>query len=290
MHRQVRTVAFVCALGIGLPGVAAAALVPMTIGLYPTGDNAFDVGEVGAAVTFDVRVSGARAANMSLGAYDFVIAYDPNVIMLQYSAPTPTGFSGFGNFLGTEANTLVINVGPDDAINGATNYQGLILNPPFSTGIHVGPTAGTPTTSPGGNPRPYYEGSLRFTQLSLLSDSALKNGGDLNDPTGGDQHGAAGDTFTLFSLTFDVLTDAVRSTNIFIVDNRDYDGFVDGPTDEGGGLDYKLGCFDIKPGSGCEDNSYLVRVGSNVTVPVPATVLLFLSGLIGLVGVRTRRT
>ena len=259
MNRFTTTCVLVGALTLGAIGGAQASLMsPAQIEIIPTGDTSFEVGQAGATASFDVRIRGMQTLSESLGAYDFGIAYDPDIMTLRSA-----GFSGFTGFLGDEGDGEVLNAGPGDPVNAAWNYQTFVNNPPWNPGNFNGTAAGTPTRDPGGTP-PYWEGSLRFAQLSLLDDAALKA---LQD-----------DDFLLFDLTFDVDTLLAGSTAISIVDDRDYAGFTLTPGVDVGRLDYKYGKLPVV------DNYYLQRTGSSVsvvpsTVPVPATLLLLLGGL-----------
>jgi hypothetical protein len=282
MRKPLLSTSLLCMAALTAPFSVGAASLPVEIGLYPTTVNSFSVGEA-ASVSFDVRVSGMEAIGQSLRAYDFIIAYDPLVMQL-------SGWSGFGDFLGNEGVFEVFNGDYFTSPNSTTNYQTLVNSPPWLPGTFdpatvAGASLGTPTDN-----GTFFDGSLRFTQASFLSDEQLKNGGG-GPPAavGGDQYGAEPtDTFTLFSLTFDVVTSSPRFSDILIIDDRNYEGFSDTTADTGF-LDYKLGCY---PSAGCEDNSYLTRVGSFVqVVPVPATLPLLAVGVMaaGFVARRNRR-
>jgi len=267
MNRLTSTCVFAVAMGLGLAGGAQASLIsPASIQVVPTGSTSFTVGQAGATATFEVRVTGMQSLGESLSSYDFGIAYDPAVMTL-------TNFSGFGAALGDEAFGDVLNAGPADTGNTDWNYQTFINNPPWNPGDFNGTSLGVPTKDPAGSP-PYWEGSLRFSQLSLLDDAALK--------------GLQNDDFLLFGLTFDVDTQVAGSTAIAIIDDRDYAGFTLTQGVDTGLLDYKYGKLPIV------DNYYLQRLGSGVTVapaaaPLPATLLLMLGALLPLASMGRRR-
>jgi len=258
-------------VGLGLAGSAQATIIlpNVNVEIVATGSTSFTVGQTGATASFDVRVTGMQNGGLSLSTYDFGIAYDPALMTL-------TNFSGFTGALGDEGGGDVLNAGPNDPFaNADWNYQ-TFVNLVWAPGNFNGVGLGTPTKDPGGTP-PYWEGSLRFSQLSFLDDVALK--------------GLQSDDFLLFGLTFDINTQAAGSTAISIIDDRDYAGFSPAaPGQDVGQLDYKSATLPIT------DNYYLTRVGSGVTVapaavPLPATLLLMLGALAALAPpTRRRRT
>jgi len=271
MNKLTTTFALVGVLGLGLvAGAQATILLPTTnIEIVPTGNTAFTVGQAGATASFEVRVKGMQSQNtppLSLGAYDFGIAYDPSIMTL-------SSFGGFTGALGDEGIGDVLNAGPADPFGNADwNYQ-TFVNTLWTPGTFNGTALGIPTKDAGGTP-PYWEGSLRFSQLSFLDDAALK--------------GLQSDDFLLFDLSFDIDTTVAGSTALAIIDDRDYAGFAPaGPGQDVGQLDYKSGVFPVT------DNYYLNRVDSGVTVspaaaPAPTTLLLMLGALAPLL-VRRRR-
>jgi hypothetical protein len=270
---------------LALLPVLPAAAAP-TLAIVPQGPTNFTVGQVGAQVTFDVQIQGLGAGEV-LSFYDFGIISDPTVILL-------SSVSGFTSRLGdASANngtdpTEVYNRNHLDETNdpsapspvtgtdcGGTGYFATCnslwnyTQADVDLGAYVGPTLanGPVITSAGA----VNQGSLRFYQASSLDEATLQS-----------LQNVANGTFTLFSLTFDVITDAVASTPILFVDDRDYANYdpVNGPFLMNVALNDPF------------EPQYLQRTGSQVVIaqaPVPATALLLLPGLVGMARLRRRR-
>jgi hypothetical protein len=213
-----------------------------------------------AQAAFDVRITGLDS-DVVVGFYDFGLIYDPSIMTL-------ASFGGFTGLLGDPDQFEVLNGGPSDPVNSTWDYR---TDHP-TLGAYTGPVLGTPVISGSGTPN---EGSLRFSQLSLLGYSALR---DLQQTT-------PTPTLALFSLIFDVDTSEQnhkRGTALRFVDDRDYANFGVGT---GSLLDVKLGTSDAE----LENPAYLPLQNASVFVPLPASVWLMTLGL-GVLGVfRLRR-
>lgn len=255
-----------------LPVIAAP-----TLPIVPQGPTQFNVGAPGAQVTFDIQIQGLVTDEV-LSFYDFGIISDPAVITLASA-------TGFTNLLGNPAAsdafgpTEVYNQNHLDQTNdpfapvpvtnadcGATGYfftcnsQWDYTQADVDLGAYVGPVLGTPIVTAAGDVN---QGSLRFYQSSYLDAASLQG---LQNPTGG--------TFTLFSLTFDVITALPASTPVVFVDDRNYANYdpINGPWV----MDVKL--------NDPFDPRYLERTGSQVVVgqvPLPATWALLAIGALG---------
>ena len=251
-------------IGLIAPAVVQAVAENETLSIVPQGPTRYDVGEGGGSIqlTFDIVVGGLSADQPLIADFDFGIIYDPAVMGL-------SSFSGFGNRLGNPAvdsfealttdhldNT---NDSFDNPASNATNSTWDYRDPSAapSLGAYTGLVLGTPDIT---DAYSINEGSLRFTESTLLTEAELNA---LQDP-------ATNDSFTLFSLTFNVDTSQGHSTEILIVDDRYYENWD--PNQTGGVLDVKY-----------FENAvprYLTLNGSRVSVPLPGTLMLMLSGLL----------
>lgn len=233
--------------------------------LVPDGPTSFAIGSGGGSesVTFDVNVAGLSPGTV-VSSFDFGIIYDPAVMSL-------SSFSGFGGGLGSPAVDSFEALTTDHLDNTNDSFDNPAANKINSTwdyrapsaeaglGNYNGPVLGTPDITAAYS---INEGSLRFNDVSLLTESELIA---LQNP-------AANDGFTLFSLSFDVDTSQAAGTQILFVDDRSYDGWPNQLP--GGELDFKLN--DGVTPTYLTLNGSSVRVGS---VPVPGTLMLMLVGL-----------
>lgn len=254
-------------------GVQATAMANLSLSVVPLTGISFTVGQAPAQAEFSIQFQNLGPTADAVAAYDFGIAYDPTVMTL-----AAAGFSGFTDKLGDPlfiADAGVINndhldsersVPPDSWENSVWDYTAASI----LFGPYVGPAlAHGPIITGGGI---INEGSLRFSQISLMSIADLLN-----------LQGATVDSILpLFRLIFDVNTTIAATTPIFIVDDRLYatwDGSV-----TTGQLDTKR---EEAPPGGVAPSYYPTLVGSSVTVgpavaPVPATWMLIGLGLVGI--------
>jgi len=246
------------ALALLTQGAAHAVL---SVGLYATTPTTFTVDNLAHSVSYEVRFNGLTADDSVLRAYNFTVAYDPTVLSL-------TGWSGFGTSLGTGGQ--VANV--DYTGFSGWDYTQANVNDPTPPATYFPPGPFDPTTvsgldlgTPGGTcGSGSCPGSLRFFQTSSLGIAALE----------GLQH-LVGNSISLFSLTFEIVADAVKHTGLSIIDDTNYADFA--TTDP---LDYQM---DYKNGGGDPYNPFPTKVASEAAaVPAPAPLLLIALGLVGL--------
>lgn len=255
-----------CAVALLVPALACAdPKLELSPARYDFADFA---GGGQTTATFDVQITNLDAGVLIAG-YDFGLIYDPLVMTFaSFSGFDPDGPLGDPD---PSRNDLIFDlpqVVNKDYLDLPWDYRD-----DYGLGAYEGPILGTPYWETPG----YYEGSLRFSQVSNLcrdSNDFLNCFFDFDTDLLTLQPHGDGGAYTLFTLTFDVNTTQHKSgTPLAIIYDQEYE-------------DYEtFALLDVKLSTPTDPNAELARYPERsngaVWVPAPATAVLMLAGLIG---------
>lgn len=246
-------------LVIGALLVAGAASA-ISVTMVPS-QRYFDLGAASHTLTVDfVLGGGATNSDNVLRAFDFLVAYNPDVLTYQSTTFYSTAFGGDGTM---PLANLLAGAPPDTAainyLNGRTPGAAPGSNPalPSSLGSHMG--------TPVYNVADYFEGSLDF---KMAADNAILTSALIT--------AQSGVNITLFRVVFDVAVDQIAKSSIVMLDDTSFTTST--PS-----------ILDAKDGDG--DIIYLTKPAPNaneIKVPVPGTLALLGAGFMGYA--RRRRT
>lgn len=224
-------------LGSVAPGSAYSTIVDVTPHFTSFVQNQ---GVLDKGLTLTFTYGTVTAAANALTSYNFLVAYNPNLLHFDSILQSTTGLDGGGSFATFGAKTNYTATQPFPNPNTST------LDPATIAGAYLG----TPTDQ-----TTFWEGSLSLTDTSNSTDTATFTY-------------QQGQTVTLFSLVFDVLTDQAAKSSIRIMDARNFTPFFNEP------LDYKNA---VSSGIFFPEE----RGSAQVEVPAPAPLLLMAAGLVG---------
>lgn len=190
-------------LGLCAPGIGGAVT---SINFVTAGPVVYPQGSGTPQVTFTLQYSSVVNATDILAAYDFFVAYNPEVLQF-YSIASG---DGLGTTVAAEATLFDWNYRSDHP-----NAAPPVL---FDTATIAGYNVGIPESKTG-----YYDGSLEVLASASVGTGAGFEFADY-DALYAYQKAFPGGTIDLFSITFDVVTTAIAYSSLIIIDDRNYTG------------------------------------------------------------------
>lgn len=231
----------------------------------------FNANNLPATMTLQFQLTGVATAADVVRSYDFVLAYDPEV--LTFASVAYPGTDPFGAVDGT---SIGLGPLPYDYTKGHPNGPDYPTQAPPAWPVDpadLGQYHGTPSHA-----GTYYEGSLRFLQVTGINTAVSPDTqGALDARYIAELLAKQATNPLLLTLTFNVATDRIANSTIVLLDDRSYLNFTAGSE-----------VFDIKQGLGETIGYFDLPDPITVKVPVPGTLALLGLGLLGVGRMRRR--